>query len=97
VAVADAGDLGYSRALAEESVAFAEAAGDTWGQVLPTIHLGWLALAEDRLDDAESQFLTAAEVGEGYGMYGAIALLGLGRVSLRRGKVGRARECIAAC
>jgi hypothetical protein len=54
--------------------------------VTTTAQQGWLAVAEDRLEDAESHFQTLLELGArlGTGHYDA-AVLGLGQVSLRRG------------
>ena len=55
--------------------------------------LGWLALQENRLDDAESHFQTAADVRMDFGgMLGAHGLLGLSLVSLRRNRPDEARE-----
>ena len=62
-------------------------------QVTTAAQLGWLAVAEDRLDDAESHFQRLVDVGArlGSGRYSP-ALLGLGLVSLRRGDTPRARS-----
>ena len=61
--------------------------------VTSTAQLGWLAIAEDRLDDAESHFRALVDLGAGLGgFHTAPALLGLGQVSLRRGDVGHARD-----
>jgi non-specific serine/threonine protein kinase len=91
-AVADDGDLQRARALAEESDGFGRASGDTWRRVIPILQLGWLAIAEDRLDEAELHFRTAVDLGTGWGgFYGALGMVGLGQVSLRRGETEQAR------
>jgi hypothetical protein len=91
-AVADAGDLERARTLAEESDSLGRASGDTWRRVVPTIHLGWLAMAAGNLDDAELRFQTAVDLGTGWGgFYGALGLFGLGQVNLRRGEPEQAR------
>jgi non-specific serine/threonine protein kinase len=91
-AVADTGDLERARALAEESDWLGRVSGDTWRRVVPTIHLGWLALAEGDLNAAESCFQAAVDLGTGWGgFYGALGLFGLGQVSLRRGEPKHAR------
>jgi non-specific serine/threonine protein kinase len=91
-AVADAGDLERARALAEESDWLGRASGDTWRRLVPTIHLGWLAMADGSLDEAAFRFQTAVDLGTGWGgYYGALGLFGLGQVSLRRGEPEHAR------
>jgi hypothetical protein len=93
VAVADAGDLQRARALAEESEGFGRTSGDSWRRVMPTMQLGWLALAENHLDEAESRFRSAVNLGTGWdGFYAALGVLGLGQVSLRRGETEHARK-----
>jgi tetratricopeptide (TPR) repeat protein len=92
-AVANAGDLQRARALAEESDRFGQTSGDTWRRVVPSIQLGWLAVAEDRLDEAELCFRTAVDLGTGWGsFYSAFGMFGLGHVSLRRGETEHARK-----
>jgi ATP/maltotriose-dependent transcriptional regulator MalT len=89
---ADAGDLERARVLLEESEALAQAEGETWYRITTVAQLGWLAMAEHRLDLAESHFRTLFDLGGGWGGYHTVpALLGLGQVSLRRGDVEQAR------
>jgi predicted ATPase/DNA-binding XRE family transcriptional regulator len=91
-AAAEAGDLGRARMLAEESDALARRAGDTWNRMITLTQLGWLAVAEGRLDDAESYFQVLLELGAEWGGYHDMpALIGLGQVHLRRGDLEQAR------
>ncbi len=60
----------------------------------PLYQLGWLAVAEGRLADAEAHFqlmLNLAE-GIGYGAAAGFALLALGHVALRRGRLDQSRD-----
>jgi non-specific serine/threonine protein kinase len=92
VVAAEAGDLARARALLEESDAMTRAAGDAWSQLATTTQLGWLALADDRLDEAEAQFRTLLDLATGWGhFHDAPGLVGLGQVSLRRGELEQAR------
>jgi hypothetical protein len=89
---AEAGDLRSARSLLGESVGLGSMANDPVNVLTTTVQLGWLAVAEDRLDDAESHFnrfvdLEARWGGKNYGP----ALFGLGLVNLRRGETERAR------
>jgi non-specific serine/threonine protein kinase len=91
-AVAEAGDLERARLLLVECDGLARAAGDVWSQMTLSAQLGWLALAEGRLDEAESHFQSLIDLGADWGgMHGVPGLLGLGQVSLRRGDVEQAR------
>jgi tetratricopeptide (TPR) repeat protein len=92
-AVAETGDLERARTLAEESCGLARTGGDPWRRVLPSTQLGWLAIAENRLNEAESYFLSALELtaGWGGGAGARYALIGLGQVSLQRGDLEQAR------
>jgi len=58
---------------------------------MPTIQLGWLAVAEGRLDEAELRFRLAVDLGTGSGgFYSALGAFGLGQVSLQRGETEHA-------
>jgi hypothetical protein len=85
---AEAGDLPRARMLLNESAGLSGAASDPLNLLTTTIQLGWLAVAEDRLDEAESHFqkLVDREARWGGKNYGP-ALLGLGQVNLRRGEL----------
>jgi tetratricopeptide (TPR) repeat protein len=77
----------------EEGAALGRRSGDAFGWVQPLYQLGWLAVAEGRLADAEAHFqhtLNLAE-GIGYGAAAGFALLALGHVALRRGRLDRSR------
>jgi tetratricopeptide (TPR) repeat protein len=92
-AVVDTGDLERVRTLAEEADELARESGDMTRRVIPSIGLGWLAVAENRLDDASRYFQTAADLGtELGGFYAVVGVFGLGQMSLRRGDVERARQ-----
>jgi tetratricopeptide (TPR) repeat protein len=61
--------------------------------VQPLAQLGWLAIAEGRLADAETHLRKALDLAEGIGYVAAAAcsLVGLGQVALRRGDLDLAR------
>jgi predicted ATPase/DNA-binding CsgD family transcriptional regulator len=90
-AAAESGDLPRARALLGEASAAGGSARQTI-EVTASAQLGWLAIAEDHLDDAESHFKTLLEMGAGLGnpRYSP-AVLGLGVVCLRRGDTQQAR------
>jgi non-specific serine/threonine protein kinase len=91
-AVAELGELDRVRLLLDECDGLARAAGDVWSQMTLSAQHGWLAIAEGRLDDAESHFQSLVDLGADWGgMHGVPGLLGLGQVSLRRGNVEHAR------
>jgi non-specific serine/threonine protein kinase len=92
-AVAEKGDLRRARELLEESERVARSIGDTYSGATPVAQLGWLAIAEGRLDDAEARFQSLLDLVEGGwgGAHGALGLLGLGQVRLRQGNVEQAR------
>ena len=93
-AAAEAGDLERVRVLLEEGELLARRSGDAWGWVQPLAQLGWLAIGESRLAEAEAHFRKALDLAEGIGYVAAAALslVGLGQVALRRGKLELARE-----
>ena len=91
-ATADAGDLDHARILLDECDALARTAGDAWSRMTTITQLGWLAIAEGRLDDAESHFQKLLDLGSGWAGYHDVpGLIGLGQVALRRGDPERAR------
>jgi hypothetical protein len=60
--------------------------------VTTSAQLGWLAIAQGHLDDAESHFKTLLDMGAGLGNpHYTPAVLGLGVVCLRRGDTQQAR------
>jgi predicted ATPase/transcriptional regulator with XRE-family HTH domain len=93
LAVADTGDHERVRILAEEADELAREAGDSWRRVIPSMQLGWLAAAENRLDDATRYFQAAVELGTEFGgFYGVLGVFGLGQMSLRRNDLEQARR-----
>jgi tetratricopeptide (TPR) repeat protein len=93
LAVADTGDREQVRALAEEADELARASGDRTRRVIPSIGLGWLALADNRLDDATRYFQTAVDLGTEFGgFYAVVGVFGLGQMSLRRNDLELARR-----
>jgi tetratricopeptide (TPR) repeat protein len=89
---AEAGDLQRAQALLDESVSLNWTAGDPLNLLTTTIQLGWLAVTEGRLDDAESHFQKPVDLEAGWGGKNfAPALLGLGLVNVRRGDPEHAR------
>jgi tetratricopeptide (TPR) repeat protein len=92
-AVADTGDRERARSLAEEADELARESGDRTRRVMPSILLGWLAVADNRLDDATRYFQTAVGLGpELGGFYGILGVFGLGQLSLRRNNLEQARQ-----
>jgi tetratricopeptide (TPR) repeat protein len=92
-AVADTGDLERVRTLAEEADDLARESGDMTRRVIPCIGLGWLAVADNRLDDATRYFQTAVDLGTEFGgFYAVVGVFGLGQMSLRRNDLERARQ-----
>jgi predicted ATPase/DNA-binding XRE family transcriptional regulator len=90
-AAAETGDLPRARVLLNEASAGGGAARQT-NKVTASAQLGWLAVAEDQLDDAESHFETLLDLGARLGNpHYSPAVLGLGLVSLRRGDTQQAR------
>ena len=88
-----AGDRERVRRLAEEADELAREAGDSWRRVIPSIELGRLAIADNRLDDATLYFQAAVDLGTEFGgFYGVLGVFGLGQVSLRRNDLGQARQ-----
>jgi predicted ATPase/transcriptional regulator with XRE-family HTH domain len=90
-AAAETGDLRRARALLDEAGAAGGSARQT-NKVTASAQLGWLAVAEDQLDDAESHFKTLLDLGARLGNpHYSPAVVGLGLVSLRRGDTRQAR------
>jgi predicted ATPase/transcriptional regulator with XRE-family HTH domain len=92
-AAAETGDFARARMLLDEagSVMGRGARQGDW-MVSCIAQLGWLAVAEHRLDDAESHFKTLLDLGARLGNpHYSPAVLGLGVVYLRRGDTQRAR------
>jgi non-specific serine/threonine protein kinase len=88
----DAGDLQRARAMLDVADGLAREVGDVFVWANPLTVLGWLAVLEGRLDDAESHFRLLVELGTGWGGYHTpIGLVGLGRVSVLRGDFEQAR------
>jgi predicted ATPase/DNA-binding CsgD family transcriptional regulator/transcriptional regulator with XRE-family HTH domain len=92
-AAADAGDLDRARLLAEESDMLARSSGYAWSRLTPAIQLGWLAMAEGRLDEAELHFKVMLDPSAGWGgLLAPAGILGLGQVHVRRGNLDVARS-----
>jgi non-specific serine/threonine protein kinase len=91
-AVADTGDRERARTLAEEAEELAREGSDSFRRVIPSIGLGWLAVADNRLDDATRYFQTAVDVGTEFGYYRVLGVFGLGQISLRRNDLEKARQ-----
>jgi tetratricopeptide (TPR) repeat protein len=91
-AVADTGDRERVRTLAEEADELAREAGDRTRRVIPSLELGWLAVADNRLDDATRYFQTAVDLGTAFGFYGVLGVFGLVQISLRRNDLEHARQ-----
>jgi predicted ATPase/DNA-binding CsgD family transcriptional regulator/DNA-binding XRE family transcriptional regulator len=92
-AAADNREVERARLLAEESDMLARASGYIWSRLTPTIQLGWLAMADGRLDDAELHFNMLVNPSAGWGALLAPAgILGLGQVNVQRGKLDLARS-----
>ena len=90
-AAAESGDLQRARTVLDEADALARAAGDVWSRLTTLTQLGWLALGEGRLDDAEAHFRTLVDLGPRWGgLHSMLGLLGLSQLSLRRGDVEQA-------
>jgi predicted ATPase len=91
-AAAEAGDLERARALLEEGDTLAREPLHPPGAFVSRLpidaQLGWLAVADGRLDDAELHF--AADAGSVYGLR-PWALLALGHVRLLQGDLAQAR------
>jgi predicted ATPase/DNA-binding XRE family transcriptional regulator len=91
-AALDAGDFPRAQTLAAEADALARASSDAFTRASTLTVLGWLAIANGRLADAESHFRVMLELGGGWGGYHTpIGWVGLGQVYLRRGDVEHAR------
>jgi DNA-binding CsgD family transcriptional regulator len=91
-AVADTGDRERARTLAEEAEELAREGGDSIRRLIPSIGLGWLAVADNRLDDATRYFQAAVDVGTEFGYYRVLGVFGLGQISLRRNDLEQARQ-----
>jgi hypothetical protein len=92
-AVADTANRERARTLAEEADKLARESGDRTRRVMPNIGLGWLAVADNRLDDATRYFQTAVDVGTEFGGWqGVLGLFGLGQMSLRRNDLDQAQQ-----
>jgi tetratricopeptide (TPR) repeat protein len=93
-AAAEAGHLERVRTLLDEGQALGRRSGDAWSWVQPLAQLGWLAIADGRLVEAELAFQKALDLAEGIGYVAAsaMALVGLGQVALRRSELELARE-----
>jgi hypothetical protein len=90
-AAAETGDLPRARALLEEASAAGGSARQTI-EVTGSAQLGWLAIAENHVDDGESHFKSLLDLGVSLGnpRYSPAAL-GLGIACLRRGNTQQAR------
>jgi tetratricopeptide (TPR) repeat protein len=90
---AEAGEMDRVRDLLEEGDALGRRSGDAFGWVQPLAQLGWLAVQDGRLEDAEAHFQHSLEIAEGIGYAGAVgmSLIALGQVALRRGDLTGAR------
>jgi len=89
-AAAETGDIPRARALLHEASVGGRAARHD--MVTSSAQLGWLAIAEDQLDEAALHFKTLLDMGAGLGNpHYAPAVLGLGVVCLRRGDTQPAR------
>jgi predicted ATPase len=92
LAAAETGDVPRARVLPDEASALGRAARTANSLGTTSAQLGWLALAEDRLDDAESHFQALPDLEAGHAKGPSTpAVLGLGQVSLRRGDAQHAR------
>jgi tetratricopeptide (TPR) repeat protein len=92
-AVADTGDHERARTLAEAADELARESGDMTRRVIPSILLGWLAVADNRLDDATRYFQTAVDLGTEFGGFWAVlGVFGLAQLSLRRNDLEQARQ-----
>jgi hypothetical protein len=60
---AETGDLQRARTLLQEGTAVGSTTGQPMSLVTTTAQLGWLAVAEDQLEDAESHFQTLLDLG----------------------------------
>jgi hypothetical protein len=82
------------RNLLDEGERLGRRSGDAWSWVQPLAQLGWLAIADGRLTDAELHFKQALDLADGIGYVAAaaMALVGLGQVALRRPDLGLARD-----
>jgi tetratricopeptide (TPR) repeat protein len=92
-AAAETGDLRRARALLDEAnSAEGRAARQRNGTGTASVQLGWLAIAEDQLDEAESHFKAVLDRSARLGQpHNSPAVLGLGVVCLRRGDTQQAR------
>jgi tetratricopeptide (TPR) repeat protein len=91
-AVAEVGDLQRARALLEEGDVLARAANNPWSRQMIDNQLGWLAIAEGRLDDADTSFRALLNPSARRGSEPIpVGLVALGQVSLLRGDVEQAR------
>jgi tetratricopeptide (TPR) repeat protein len=88
---AETGDLPRARTLLDEASAVGGAARVGGGAITTNVQLGWLAVAEDELDDAELHFQSLLDLSARPGRPSNPAVLGLGVVSLRRGDTQQAR------
>ena len=90
-AAAETGDIPRARAFLDEASAAGGSARQT-NKVTASAQRGWLAVAEDRLGDAESHFQSLLKLGARRGNpHYSPAVLGLGVVCLRRGDTHQAR------
>jgi non-specific serine/threonine protein kinase len=91
-ALAEAGDTRRARVLLDECGAYARAIGDTFSGQIARLQLGWLAIAEGNLDDAESHLRSLIAPSGRWGTAPIPAgLLALGQVCLLRGDLEQTR------
>jgi tetratricopeptide (TPR) repeat protein len=91
-AAAEAGDPDRVRVLLEEGDLLGRRSADAWFWVQPLAQLGWLAIEEGRLADADIHFRMALDLAEGIGYVApaAFSLVGLGQLTLRRSDLEQA-------
>jgi len=91
-AAAEAGDVQRTHVLLDEGQRLARAASNPGIEREIDLQLGWLAIAEERLDDAESHFRKADAPSRWGSSPPPVVILALGHVYLLRSNLERARE-----